>query len=77
MASAYVVYAFLVVLLSSIIITYPAYAQTTTNQTTANQTAVHSLPNYNVPPLSVRTDSDSYKQGATIVITSLVKHPEQ
>ena len=77
MASAYVGYAFLLVLLSSIIITYPAFAKTPTNQTITNQTAVHSLPNYNVPPLSVRTDSDSYKQGDTIVITGLVKHPEQ
>ena len=72
MASAYVVYAFLLVLLSSIIITYPAFAQTPTNQT-----AVHSLPNYNVPPLSVKTDNDSYKQGDTIVVTGLVKHPDQ
>ena len=31
---------------------------------------------HNVPPLSVTTDSDSYDQGDTVVITGLVKHPE-
>ncbi len=32
---------------------------------------------HNIPPLSVRTDSDSYDQGDTVVITGLVKHPEE
>jgi len=32
---------------------------------------------HNVPPLSVTTDSDSYDQGDTVVITGLVKHPEE
>ncbi len=32
---------------------------------------------HNIPPLSVRTDSDSYDQGDTVVITGLVKHLEE
>ena len=72
MASRFVPLVLLLVPIALIAVVFPAFAQTPTNQT-----AVHSLPNYNVPPLSVRTDSDSYKQGDTIVVTGLVKHPEQ
>jgi predicted secreted protein with PEFG-CTERM motif len=32
---------------------------------------------HNIPPLSVTTDSDSYEQGDTIVITGLVKNLEE
>ena len=32
---------------------------------------------HNVPPLSVQTDSDYYDQGDTIVVTGLVKKPEE
>ncbi len=32
---------------------------------------------HNIPPLSVRTDSDSYDQGDTVVITGLVKYLEE
>ena len=31
---------------------------------------------HNVPPLSVQTDSDSYDQGDTVIVTGIVKKPE-
>ena len=35
------------------------------------------LEDHDVPPLSIKTDSDSYEQGDTVVITGLVKHLEE
>ncbi|MGI0082070.1 MAG: PEFG-CTERM sorting domain-containing protein [Nitrosopumilaceae archaeon] len=60
MALQYSVYALIVILMSSIGMTLPAFADS-----------------HNIPPLSVTTDSDSYDQGDTVVITGLVKHPEE
>ena len=38
---------------------------------------VAGLEDHDVPPLSIKTDSDSYEQGDTVVITGLVKHLEE
>ena len=53
-------YALIAILISSIGVTIPVFADS-----------------HNIPPLSVRTDSNSYDQGDTVVITGLVKHPEE
>ena len=63
MTSRHVVYALSVILISSIGITVPAFGA--------------GLEDFNIPPLSVTTDSDSYDQGDTIVITGLVKNVEE
>ena len=56
-------YALTLVLISSVGMAIPAFGA--------------GLENFDVPPLSVRTDSDSYDQGDTVVITGLVKNPEE
>jgi predicted secreted protein with PEFG-CTERM motif len=63
MASRYVAYALMVVLMSSVGVVIPAFGA--------------GLEEHNVPPLSVQTDSDSYDQGDTVVVTGLVKKPEE
>ena len=63
MTSRFVAYALAVVLISSIGMTIPVFGA--------------GLEDHDVPPLSVRTDNDTYDQGDTIVITGLVKHPEE
>ena len=61
MASRYVAYTLVVILASSIGVTVPAFGA--------------GIEGYNIPPLSVQTDSDSYEQGDTIVVTGIVKKP--
>jgi len=63
MASRYVAYALMVVLMSSMAVTIPVFGA--------------GLEEHNIPPLSVLTDSDSYDQGDTVVVTGLVKKPEE
>src|SRR5574341_2046570 len=63
MASRYVAYALMVVLMSSMGATIPVFGA--------------GLEEHNIPPLSVQTDSDSYDQGDTVVVTGLVKKPEE
>ncbi|MGI0010529.1 MAG: PEFG-CTERM sorting domain-containing protein [Nitrosopumilaceae archaeon] len=60
MASRYVAYSLMVVLMSSVGTMASVFGDS-----------------HNVPPLSVQTDSDFYDQGDTIVITGLVKKPEE
>ena len=61
MALRYVAYALVVILVSSVGVSVPAFRA--------------GIEGYNIPPLSVQTDSDSYEQGDTIVVTGLVKKP--
>ena len=62
MDSRYLAYALMVVLMSSMIVTVPAFGA--------------GLEDHNIPPLSIQTDSDSYDQGDTVVVTGLVKKPD-
>ncbi len=63
MASRYVSYAFMVALTFSTGVAIPVFGA--------------GLEEHNIPPLSVQTDSDSYDQGETIVVTGLVKKVEE
>ena len=63
MVSRCIAYALVVVLMFSMGSTMPAFGA--------------GLQEHNIPPLSVQTDSDSYDQGDTVVVTGLVKKPEE
>lgn len=63
MDSRYVAYALVVILASSTGATVPVFAA--------------GIEGYNIPPLSVQTDSDSYEQGDTVVVTGIVKKVEE
>ena len=63
MTSRCIAYALVIVLMSSIGVIIPVFGA--------------GLDEHNIPPLSVQTDSNSYEQGDTIVVTGLVKKPEE
>ncbi|MBI5377743.1 MAG: PEFG-CTERM sorting domain-containing protein [Thaumarchaeota archaeon] len=63
MASRYVAYTLVVILAFSIGVSVPVFGA--------------GIEGYNIPPLSVQTDSDSYEQGDTVVVTGLVKKVEE
>ena len=63
MALRYVAYALMSFIISSMCVIIPVFGA--------------GLEEYNVPPLSVQTDSNSYDQGDVVVVTGLVKNPEE
>ena len=63
MALRYLAYALMSVIISSMGAIIPAFGA--------------GLEEYNIPPLSVQTDSNSYDQGDVVVVTGLVKNPEE